>query len=171
MVDEKYIKRAERIVNKEAESFLKMISIYNNTLTLEENIFKLSLTFYSDHDIKFIKAGGDFMFPSVDVWFDKDIEIGVSRGFTNSDIDWDGLIDTMATGLYRREEVKKVKEYYVMLVDMPVKTFLINEFVENIITAQAELEEYGFSKIVDFYKIFFRKGNEIREAFLKELKL
>ena len=169
-MDEKYIKKARKIVDIGTENLLSMVGMYDNSMDHKTTLLKFTLCFYLEFNIKFIKCNSDSMFGSVDIWFNGDIEIGISRGFIDNNIDWNGLIDLISVGLFRRDELKKLDKYFTVPYNMSIKTFLIDNFSENVITAIAEIKENGFSKMFDMYKNFFEGDNQIKQAFFMEVK-
>ena len=169
IMDEKYIKKARKIVDIGTENLLSMVGMYDNSMDHKTTLLKFTLCFYLEFNIKFVECENQSMFGTVDIWFNGDIEIGISRGFTDNDVDWNGLIDLISVGLFRRDELKKLDKYFTVPYNMSIKTFLIDNFSEHIITAIEEIEENGFSKTADMFKNFFEDGNKIRQTFFKEV--
>jgi len=171
MKENKFNNRAKRIIEDGKVNINTVLYKFNNFLDNKIAALQMTLCFYPDSNVRFISTQSGDMFNTNDIWFNGDISIGLNGSITVETIKWD-LLETILTEGVRRRELLKNKVVGKMLsfpFNMTVRDYLLKNFVEHVISATAELEEYGNTHTGALFKEFLDDGSEAKIDFFNEL--
>jgi len=163
--------RALKIIQQAGKDLSKIFSVNAGFLSIDEAPLYLTLSFYPDYNIKFVKDEGETMFTSDDIWWNGDIEIGVGKGILWEEFSPSSLINRIAFRLENRQQLEKkiLGTYMPDPFNMQISRWAKEEFSMNVIVAKSELEQFGNSKMAAIYKNFLHDG-EVQTLFFEELK-
>jgi len=171
-MNNKFKNKAMGIISDGKACLYDLFYINNNKFSKDKAIKYFTMCFYKDHNIKFISSENHSMFGPSDIMFNGNIIIGISKDIHKKNTKWIELQKIIEKELVKRDILNK--KSFNKMFDIPyncsVKNFLMDNFAENIITANAELEEYQNTQTGALYKIFLDDGDELKDDFFKELK-
>jgi|SRR6056297_1419380 len=170
----KFRKKAMDIIEDGIICLYDFFDVNNDFLTKDAAVRYFTLCFYTDHKIKFVSYDKDnLMFGPSEIMFNGDILIGISSDINKKDVKWKILENILIKELKRRDLLNKksLNKMFDIPFNMSVRNFLANNFADNVITAKAELEEFGNTQTGALYKSFLDENDELRKDFFKELSV
>lgn len=163
--------KAKKIIDGGKANINSLLFKQNNFMENKTAAMQMTLCFYPDYNIRFIPGEATGQFGPSDIWFNGDITVRLGGNITMETINWDLLENILAEDLRRRKLLKDKVAGKMMQVpfNVTVRSFLMENFVDNVITAAAELEEFGNTHTGALYKEFLDEGSELRTDFFTEL--
>lgn len=170
----KFMNQAIKIVDKSKDCLSDIFKVNNNILYKQDAIRYFSLCFYPDYKIKFvegIRISEKHQFGPSDIMFNGDIIIGIVGDLNFKRVRWFELEDLIEIQLKRRNILKQksMNKMFNFPFNTTIRTWCMNNFSENVISANAELQEFGNTQTGAIYKLFLDDDDELRLDFFKEL--